>query len=182
MRGARRALTLVGLSGTGKSTVARLLGERWGWTPVDLDTEIEAIAGCSIPEIFTGQGEAAFRRLEQESLQVALEREGVIIATGGGAPCAAGAMAKILAAGPAVWLQACPLQLQQRLQGAEVRPLLQAASTEETCALLAHQLELRSPVYAKATFEVHTDGRTPLEVALGIEGLLGGTTDGPWKP
>ena len=78
-------IILVGLSGSGKSTLARQISRRIGWDAVDVDSMIVESAGMPIDEIFEFQGEAAFRRLEHQMLTRALERRGVIIATGGGA-------------------------------------------------------------------------------------------------
>lgn len=78
-------LVLIGMPGSGKSTVAKALGQITGKPVVDMDAEIEKRAGTTIPEIFAASGEAAFRDLES---QVALDlgkQKGLIIATGGGA-------------------------------------------------------------------------------------------------
>ncbi len=78
-------LVLIGLSGTGKSTIAREVAVRLGWQAVDTDADIEAQAGRSIPAIFATDGEGEFRRLERAILAASLAREQVVIATGGGA-------------------------------------------------------------------------------------------------
>lgn len=80
-----RRIVLVGFSGTGKTTVARLLAERLGWDAADTDEEIAAAWDTSIPEIFRSAGEAAFRSSERQALAEATRRDGVVIATGGGA-------------------------------------------------------------------------------------------------
>ena len=78
-------VALVGLSGTGKSSAARLIAEALGWTAIDTDQEIAIRAGSSIPTIFRDQGESAFRALERMAMREALSRSSVVIATGGGA-------------------------------------------------------------------------------------------------
>ena len=78
-------VVLIGFSGTGKSSVARLLAAELGWAAADSDDEIERQWGVSIPEIFRHHGEAAFRSSERAALQNLLERDRVVIATGGGA-------------------------------------------------------------------------------------------------
>ena len=77
-------IALIGMAGCGKSTIGRLLAKETGKEFVDADTEIELLAGKSIPEIFAQDGEAEFRRLETEILSNLGKRSGLIIATGGG--------------------------------------------------------------------------------------------------
>src|SRR5580704_14033628 len=85
----RTLLCLTGFMGTGKSTVARLLARQVGWLHVDLDKRITDTTGHSIPEIFEGEGESAFRKLEYEELArtlgeaTALARP-TIVSLGGG--------------------------------------------------------------------------------------------------
>ena len=78
-------VVLVGFSGTGKSTTARLLAERLGWQCIDTDADIEREAGKSIPAIFASEGEPAFRAMERRHLLAALEQDRAVVATGGGA-------------------------------------------------------------------------------------------------
>ena len=78
-------LVLIGLSGTGKSTLAHLVAAHLGWEAIDTDAEIAVAVGMTVPEIFRQQGEAAFRRLERSVLTSALLRSQGVIATGAGA-------------------------------------------------------------------------------------------------
>ena len=77
-------LVLVGMPGSGKTTVGRLLAEKLGRTFVDADEEIVRAAGMSIPEIFEKHGEAWFRELETQVLAQLGQRSGIVLATGGG--------------------------------------------------------------------------------------------------
>ena len=77
-------IVLIGMPGCGKSTVASLLAEKLDRTPVDADAEIEKLAEKSIPEIFTQDGEEAFRNLETQVLEALGKQSRLIIATGGG--------------------------------------------------------------------------------------------------
>ncbi len=80
-------LVLVGFSGTGKSTVGRLVADLVGWGLLDMDAEIERHEGTTIPEMFIAKGEPAFREIERRVFLQGLERRNVVISTGGGAVC-----------------------------------------------------------------------------------------------
>jgi shikimate kinase len=79
-------IVLTGFMGAGKTTVGRRLADDLGWTFLDLDTLIEQRTGLTVPQIFSEQGEAAFRRLESVALSVALGRKNIVLALGGGTP------------------------------------------------------------------------------------------------
>ena len=80
-----RQIVLTGFMGSGKSTVGPLLAERLGWKFVDADDVIAAEAGCTIPEIFRREGEAAFRERERATIERLVEGGGLVLALGGGA-------------------------------------------------------------------------------------------------
>ena len=79
-----RSVTLVGMPGSGKTTVGRALAQKLGRRLADTDALVEEGAGCTIPELFAREGEEAFRRLEHEALCRVSGPEGLVIATGGG--------------------------------------------------------------------------------------------------
>ncbi len=81
----KRSIVLVGMPGSGKSTLGRLLAEKLGRPFVDTDEQIVARAGISIPEIFRSRGEARFRDLESEAVRDVCRTGGAVVATGGGA-------------------------------------------------------------------------------------------------
>ena len=78
-------IVLVGMPGCGKSSAAKILGEKMGREVIETDEMIEEMAGMPIPEIFAKFGEAHFRKLESEAVKTAGSRTGIIISTGGGA-------------------------------------------------------------------------------------------------
>ena len=78
-------IVLVGLPGSGKSTVGRALARRLGLVCVDSDHEIERRLGCSIAAYFADRGEAAFRDLEEAVIDELSQRQGLVLSTGGGA-------------------------------------------------------------------------------------------------
>jgi len=144
-----RHLVLVGLMGSGKSSVARRVGERLGWRVVDLDAVVEATAGCSIPEVFSRHGEQTFRDLETDALATALASpEPSVLATGGGVVVRERNRDLLRNAGDAcvIWLHASPTALARRVAGTSVtRPLL-ADDPLEALTRLAQQ---RTSLYAE---------------------------------
>ena len=155
-------LFLVGLSGSGKSSVGRLVAERLNWEFVDTDTLIAEAAGRSIPAIFREDGEAAFRALEAEALAEAATRERTVIATGGGAPTQPGARGAI-AEGFSIWLVVSPAVAAARLSAQaheEPRPLLEG----EPGSRLAALLEARRGDYARCNASVDVDVLAPEDV------------------
>ena len=144
-------IILVGLSGSGKSTLARQISRRIGWAAVDVDGMIVESAGMPIDQIFETRGEAAFRRLEHQMLTRALERRGVIIATGGGAMASEENRQAILTGGVAVYVKSSPAKCAYYLARSwkrEKRPLLDADGGAED--LLTEQLAARGPYYEMA--------------------------------
>lgn len=175
-------LTLVGLSGTGKSTVARLLAERWAWACVDVDQRVEAAAQRSIAEIFADEGEPAFRALESAQLREVLANDKTVIAAGGGAPCHGDAMDEILSAGPCVWLHAAVDVLADRVIQSEERPLLGTVDKTRIMDHLSAQLTERESIYGRAHFSVSTEGREPTAIVDAIEALIRSSGEVPWAP
>lgn len=119
-------LVLVGLMGTGKTTVSRVLAERLQRRVVDSDAVIEARTGRTVREIFQTDGEAAFRALETAALVEALaSEEPVIIAAAGGVVLSEANRAALRAAkAKVVWLCADPAVLVERVKSGGHRPLL----------------------------------------------------------
>ena len=159
-----RPIFLIGFSGTGKSTVGRLLGARLGRPACDLDALMVERSGRTIADIFANDGEAAFRQLESAVLRDAAARtDGPIVATGGGVPTIAANREAMAARGWVIGLEASPETIYRRLRDTvEVRPLLQAADPPEHIRALKAS---RQPVYALAHWTVHTERLTPEQVA-----------------
>lgn len=160
---------LIGLRGTGKTTVAELLGARLGWPVYDADAEIEARAGKSIAQIFADSGEGAFRDLESAVVADLARRDSAVIALGGGAVVRAENRAAI-AGGRTVWLTATPQTLWQRIEAdratAARRPNL--TSTGGINEIIA-TLDARRDIYRQcAQLEVDTEKKTPQQIADAI--------------
>lgn len=147
-----RAVVLVGMMGSGKSSVGRRLATRLGMSFVDADTEIETAAGMSIPEIFAERGEAEFRDGERRVIgRILNTRAPLVLATGGGAFMNAETRARIAELAVSIWLKAEPDVLMRRVRKRSNRPLLQTADPEGT---LRRMLAEREPVYALADLTV----------------------------
>ncbi|HQY29693.1 MAG TPA: 3-dehydroquinate synthase [Thermomicrobiales bacterium] len=179
-------IVLAGLSGTGKSTVARRLAELLGWDALDTDTAIETEAGRRIPEIFATEGEGAFRLTERQILRNQLDRSSVVIATGGGATVAEDAWTEDVLHRPGTMVVALDgepqtllrrLQEQQSLAGETIeRPLL--AGDDPELRLRTMQAN-RQEAYDRADVSIVTDTHTSDQVASTIAALLPQAVDTP---
>lgn len=172
-------LTLLGLAGVGKSTIARALGVRWAWEVWDLDRMIESRTGLTVTEIFQQQGEPAFRALEADALVGALAGNRRIVATGGGAPAGSGAMDLIVASSVSVWLRARPGLLARRLLADGGRPFVAGHDHDAAFAVIADQLAKRKRFYERATFVIDVDDLDADAVVDAIDALLDRQTAGP---
>lgn len=175
-------IVLVGFMGAGKSTVGRILADRLGYDFVDLDEEVERVAGRTVPEIFRVFGEAAFRRLEAEATARLDHRREIVVATGGGwmaRPELRGRWTDAVR----VWLRVGSGSIRERLGGRWAsRPLLDRESPERA---LREILRARAPAYRLAEIRVDTDGRSAVDVAGRILALLeerGGERGGGPEP
>jgi 3-dehydroquinate synthase len=161
----------VGLSGSGKSTIGRLLAERLGVPFVDTDAFVEAQAGRRIAEIFAEQGEPAFRALERAAIETACALPSGVVATGGGAPIDPRNRSAMQNVGKLIWLDAPTEVLVTRLRAqsnGEVRPLLQGDALTRLQRLRAE----RADAYGEADVTVDTRSRTPHEVVEVIMTML----------
>lgn len=161
-------IVLVGLMGSGKSAVGRLLARRLGRPLVDTDALVEAAAGCSIAEIFAAEGEAGFRRREAEAVAQAAAGDNQIIATGGGAVLRPENREVLRRSGLVIWLDADPevLYRRARAQGLARRPLL---AGPDPLGRLRELADARRPAYAEAAHvRIRTDGRSLEDVVAEI--------------
>lgn len=163
-RGFSGNLILIGMMATGKSAIGTLLAEELGYEMVDLDAEIVRHEGRCIPEIFAENGEVYFRTSESDRLREVLERDRVIVATGGGAVLAAANANLMKEKGIVVALSATAEEIIARVAGDRNRPLL-AGNAEENVRRI---LEERKDAYSFAHCTVDTTGLTEDEVCQRI--------------
>ena len=165
-------LFLIGYRGVGKTTVARLLAQKLGWTWTDADALLEERAGQSIRDIFTAEGEAGFRDRESALLAELGEKRNHVLATGGGVVLREGNR-RLLENGAGVWLQAAPAAIWQRLQADSSTTLRRPDLAQGGLAEIESLLALRQPWYAScAQWAVATDRRAPAEIAEEILALV----------
>ena len=160
-------IALIGLSGSGKSSIAPLVAARLGWRALDTDDLVVRRFGMSIPDIFARFGEPVFRTAEREALLEALRGERVVVATGGGIVLDERNWVALRSGTVVVHLAARLETLARRLRAqqsdveAAGRPLL-AGELEERLRTLWEQ---RRNLYARADVTVQTDDRSPDEIA-----------------
>jgi shikimate kinase len=165
---------LIGYRGSGKTTVAAALAQRLNWPWIDADAELERRAGKTIKQIFSEQGEKAFRDFESAVLADLVKLDRHIVALGGGAILREANRRLIAGCGRVVWLQASPEVLKARIGGdattAERRPNLTGqGGLAEIRTLLAE----RTPLYAScADLTVDAESKSADEIARQIIGEL----------
>lgn len=160
---AGRPVVLVGMMGSGKTTVGRRLATRLGLTFTDSDAEIETAAAMSIPEIFSTRGEEEFRAGEARVIARLLREEGGVIATGGGAFVNPETREAIKALAVSVWLKADFEVLFARVSRRANRPLLHTPDPRATLKALIAE---RYPLYALADLTIDSHD-VPHEAVVG---------------
>ena len=157
-------IALVGLPGSGKSTIGRYLAKRWSLPFVDVDMAIEEHIGCTIREFFAKEGEQKFRDVEQEVLAHLLSNaQKMVVATGGGAVLRTENRQQLAAHAQVVYLSAAPHEIARRLQKDTQRPLLQV---DNPLQRLLDLHAVRDPLYREvADFVVAGSGLSAAQVA-----------------
>ena len=146
---------------TGKSSVGKRLAAIMGCDFLDMDAEIEAEEGMSIPQIFSARGEAAFRALESRMVEKIAGRSRCIIATGGGTIVNPQNLEKLRGCGIIINLTADIQTILMRASSGDDRPMLQGDRVERIRTLM----EQRASAYAQADMTVDTSNLTIEEVA-----------------
>jgi 3-dehydroquinate synthase len=147
---------LVGLMGSGKTTIGRSLAKKLNLRFVDADQEIEARTGASIPLIFEIEGEASFRQREADVIRDLTAQQGIVLATGGGAVLNETSRQLLRERGTVVYLRASVASILQRTSHDKNRPLLQTADPRATIEELSRQ---RSPLYQEVAHIIIETGR-----------------------
>ena len=162
--------------GAGKSAVGRRLAQDLKLDFVDSDSEIEARTGVDIGFIFDKEGEQGFRRRERQMIAELTKRDGVVLATGGGAVTDPDNRRLLSARGTVVYLKASVDQQAERVKyGRGRRPMLANRDPAEALQAL---MDIREPLYLEvADVVVDTDRRKVTAVARDVEKCLGELRD-----
>ena len=154
-----KPIFLIGMMGSGKSSLAVAVATALNVPVYDTDLEIEKLTGYSVSELFSEFGEAYFREQEKALIE-RLTEQAAVIACGGGLPCYGELMATLLERGSVIYLSAPTEVLYERLKGSKDRPLLQDLKSFDLL------LEERKGVYEQANFMI--DARKSIKNLLEI--------------
>ncbi len=158
----KKSIFLIGMMASGKSTVGKELAKALGWEFFDMDEVIVAEQGKSISEIFKREGEAAFRFYETQATARFTQKEGVVLAMGGGTPMFE-VNHKLLARGFVIQLVVRVSDVIERTKNDTTRPLLQSENPVQRVRELLIQ---RTPLYdAVSDMKVSVSRKTPQEIA-----------------
>jgi shikimate kinase len=166
----RGNLFLIGLMGAGKTTRGQRAAVSLGMPFIDCDVELERRLGCTISDIFEKEGEASFRDQEQALLAELVQREGIVLSTGGGVVLREANREQLRTNGTVVYLHTTPDVLAKRLRRATDRPLLR--TSEDLTTRLEKLYEIRDPLYrqtAHCVIESASDIVSRLVAAGGSE-------------
>ncbi|MCZ8511368.1 shikimate kinase [Paenibacillus filicis] len=164
-----RNIVLIGLMGTGKSTVGSKLAERLGWSYVDTDERIEAEAGMRISEIFAERGEAGFRQAESAMIEKTLKGMSQVVSTGGGAVLDHRNCEAMLRGGLVVALTATEETIIERVRYDQNRPLVNGNVEERVRSLM----EARRNAYDFAHVRIDTTDVPVDAIVVGILSRMG---------
>jgi 3-dehydroquinate synthase len=147
---------LVGLMGSGKTTIGRSLAKKLNLRFVDADQEIESRTGASIPLIFEIEGEASFRQREADVIRDLTAQQGIVLATGGGAVLNENSRRLLRERGTVIYLRASVASIIQRTSHDKNRPLLQTADPKAKIEALSRE---RAPLYQEVAHIIIETGR-----------------------
>jgi shikimate kinase len=158
-------VTLIGLPGSGKTTVGRQLARRLSLPFIDSDHAIEARLGCSIREFFEREGESRFRDVEEEVIDTLTQQSTGVLSTGGGVVLRQANRQHLRDRGHVVYLKSVPEELYRRLRHDVNRPLLQVA---DPLSRLRDLYAERDPLYREVAHYVVETGRPSVSMLVNM--------------
>jgi len=161
-------LVITGFMGTGKSVVGREVAHRLDRPFIDMDSEIATRAGKPVASIFEEDGEPAFRQMEAALCQELSDRDGLVVATGGGALVDPDSRSLMIASGYVICLDASPVHILQRVGENHDRPLL---AVSDPRLQIERLLEARREAYAAIPWHIDTSQLTVDEVVKRVIAL-----------
>lgn len=164
-----KTITIIGMMGSGKTTLGKLLEKNLEIESIDIDSVIEEKAGKSISEIFSKYGEEYFRKLEKETIENTFKSENKIISTGGGAFENKETRDLLLNNSTVIYLKSSPEVIFERIKNNTQRPLLKNNMTVEK---IEEILNSRQKNYELAHHTIITDSKNPDEIIEEILGVL----------
>lgn len=159
----KRNIFLIGPMGAGKSTIGRQLAQQLNMEFIDSDHEIERRTGADIAWVFDVEGEEGFRDREEKVINELTEKQGIVLATGGGSVKSKETRNRLSARGVVVYLETTIEKQLARTQRDKKRPLLQVDAPREVLEALAQE---RNPLYEEiADVTIQTDDQSAKVVA-----------------
>ena len=170
-----KKIYLIGMPGSGKTTIGKKIARELKLDFLDLDSFIEKKENCSIQDIFKYQGENYFRQVESTYLkEVAEINTQQVVSLGGGTPCFNNNMDVVLASGLSVYIKANEKILLNRLENAKSqRPLFWGLTKVEIEKKLSQLIESRSPFYDRANIIIHAANMNEKDIVRAIKEYKG---------
>lgn len=164
-----KTITLIGMMGSGKTSIGNLLSKRLNIPLVDIDSEIELNEGLKISDIFAQKGEEYFRTIEAETIKNTFSAQNLIISTGGGAFENLQTREFLLKNSTVIYLETSPETIFERIKNNNDRPLLKNNMTVEKITGI---IQNREQNYKLAHHTILTDNKEPAKIVQGILGVL----------
>lgn len=166
-----KKITLIGMMGSGKTTLGKILSEKTNISAIDIDELIEQNENSTITDIFKTQGEEYFRKIEAETIKELINSTNPqILSLGGGAFENVQTRELLLNNSVVIYLETTPAEILNRIQKTNNRPLLKNNMTIEK---INEIITKRKDNYNLAHHKILTDGKTPSKIAEEILGALG---------